>query len=83
MYTENPEEYLTHRGSMLKPIEEKHSDVSITTRQHDLKIQDLKIEAELEEKQWKSVVLNYIEKVVYSLERWPYLLVLLLFVLIS
>jgi hypothetical protein len=54
MYVENPEEYLTHRGSMLKPIEEKHSDVSITTRQHDLKIQDLKIEAELEEKQWKS-----------------------------
>ena len=56
MYTENPEEYLIHRGSMLKLIEEKRDDISVNTRlkEHDMKIQDVKILSELEEKQWKS-----------------------------
>ena len=61
MYTENPEEYLTHRGGMLKSIDVKHADVtlcptdvSIHTKEHDMKIQDAKIMSELEEKQWKS-----------------------------
>jgi hypothetical protein len=38
---------------MLKPIEEKKDDVSIHTK-HDMKIEDMKIEASIEERQWKS-----------------------------
>ena len=53
MYTENPEQYLSHRGGMLKPIEEKKDDVSIHTK-HDMHIEDVKLEANLEERQWRS-----------------------------
>ena len=56
MYTENPEEYLMHRGGMLKPLDSKHDDTSMNTKvkEHDMKIQDAKVLSELEEKQWKS-----------------------------
>ena len=57
MYTENPEEYLTRRGGMLiYPNEDKNKEISLNTRQkeHDMKLQDVKVISELEEKQWKS-----------------------------
>ena len=56
MYTENPEDYLQTRGLQIKPIERKHSDTSLHTKEkeHDMKIQDVKTIAELEEKKWQS-----------------------------
>ena len=51
MYTDKPELYLKHKGSLINPQEE---DKSITSKQHDMKIQDMKLEYELQEKQWKS-----------------------------
>ena len=52
MYSDNPELSLRHKGSMLiKPSEE---DKSIKTKEHDMKIQDLKIEAEIEDHKWRS-----------------------------
>jgi hypothetical protein len=54
MYTENPEQYLTHRGSLVHPqTNETKEDVSIHTK-HDMKIEDMKLESELQQKEWKS-----------------------------
>ena len=56
MYTENPEDYLQTRGLQIKPIERKNSDTSLHTKEkeHQMKIQDVKTIAELEEKKWQS-----------------------------
>ena len=53
----NPEDYLNERkGAVIKPIERKHSDTSLHTKEkeHEMKIQDVKTIAELEEKKWQS-----------------------------
>jgi hypothetical protein len=46
MYTDAPQEFLTTRGLLFKKEEEK--------KDHDMQIQDVKLIAEIEEKQWKS-----------------------------
>ena len=46
MYTDAPQEFLTTRGLLFKKDEEK--------KDHDMKIQDVKLIAEIEEKPWKS-----------------------------
>ena len=54
---DNPEDYLNERrGAVVKPIERKHSDTSLHTKEkeHEMKIQDVKTIAELEEKKWQS-----------------------------
>ena len=61
MYTENPEDHLTSRGLIYpiekKKLEEKHhpncEPVSPRT-EHELKIEDLKTVADIEERKWKS-----------------------------
>jgi hypothetical protein len=66
MYTENPEDYLQNRGMLVKPIEQKFTEKSPKImlndkgsfdkeiKEHDMKIQDVKIIADIEEKKWKS-----------------------------
>lgn len=58
MYTENPEDYLQHRGMLIKPIEntftDKPSEMEHEKKLHDMKIEDIKMEADIEEKRWKS-----------------------------
>ena len=66
MYTENPEDYLQSRGMLVKPIEQKFTEKSPNKmsndkgsfdkeiKEHDMKIQDVKIIADIEEKKWKS-----------------------------
>jgi hypothetical protein len=66
MYTENPEDYLHSRGMLVKPIEQKFTEKSPNKmsndkgsfdkeiKEHDMKIQDVKIIADIEEKKWKS-----------------------------
>ena len=66
MYTETPEDYLENRGMLVKPIEQKfteksHDKISSDknsfakeTVEHNMKIQDIKLEAEIEQKKWKS-----------------------------
>ena len=53
MYTEEPEDYLTQRGLLFKKKEEKHADDTVK-REHDMKIEDVKIIANIEEQKWKS-----------------------------
>lgn len=49
----NPEDYLTHRGMLIKP---PLADVSIHTKEkeHIMVMEDVKTMANIEEKQWKS-----------------------------
>ena len=66
MYTENPEDYLQSRGMLVKPIEQKFTEKSPNKmsndkgsfdkeiKEHDMKIQDVKIIADIEEKKWTS-----------------------------
>ena len=59
MYTENPEDYLQHRGGMLiKPVEitynDRPSEIEHEKKMHEMKIEDIKVEAAIEEKRWKS-----------------------------
>ena len=57
MYTETPENYLTTRGLLFKTTlgEKKHDDPAKNEQiVHDMKIEDARVLAELEEKQWKS-----------------------------
>ena len=65
MYTENPEDHLTSRGllypiekkKLTKVVEEKHhpNGEPLSPRtEHELKIEDLKTVADIEEKKWKS-----------------------------
>jgi len=55
----NPEDYLSKRkGAVIEPVECKHSspnnDKDSFTKEHNMKIQDIKLEAEIEQKRWKS-----------------------------
>jgi hypothetical protein len=52
----NPEDYLNKRkGAVIEPVECKHSsDKDSFTKEHNMKIQDIKLEAEIEQKRWKS-----------------------------
>jgi len=67
MYTETPEDYLQNRGMLVKPIEQKFTEKSPKImsndkgssfdkeiKEHDMKVQDVKIIADIEEKKWKS-----------------------------
>ena len=67
MYTQTPEDYLQNRGMLVKPIEQKFTEKSHVkisdddkesfTKQnaeHNMKIQDIKLEAEIEQKKWQS-----------------------------
>lgn len=56
MFTKNPEDYLTHRGMMIKPVDQKFTDVSIHTKEkeHVMQLEDVKTMADIEDKQWKS-----------------------------
>jgi hypothetical protein len=50
----NPEDYLSKRkGAVIEP-ESKHQDKDSFTKEHNMKIQDIKLEAEIEQKRWKS-----------------------------
>jgi hypothetical protein len=67
MYTQTPEDYLQNRGMLVKPIEQnftEKSQVKISDDdkesftkekiEHNMKIQDIKLEAEIEQKKWQS-----------------------------
>ena len=51
MYTQNPEDYLMHRGMLVKPIEQKFADKE---KDHVMKLEDVRVMAEIEDKQWQS-----------------------------
>ena len=64
MYTDSPEEHLQSRG-LLYPIklpskqiqsigEEKHNEPVSPRTEHNIKIEDLKTVADIEERKWKS-----------------------------
>lgn len=50
MYLDNPEDYLTNRGLLVKPTTPKN----IEEKKHDLEVQDKKLELEIEDKKWRS-----------------------------
>jgi hypothetical protein len=59
MYTNSPEDYLQHRGMLVKPIESKFSIDEVSRqetaeKEHEMKLQDVQTMADIEEKQWKS-----------------------------
>jgi hypothetical protein len=62
MYTQTPEDYLQNRGMLVKPIEQKFTEKSDDHKdsftkeniEHHMKIQDIKLEAEIEQKKWQS-----------------------------
>ena len=53
---DNTEDYLQTRGLQIKPIERKNSDTSLHTKEkeHNMRIEDVKTIAQLEETKWKS-----------------------------
>lgn len=48
MYTENPQDYLTNRGLLVKP-KSPHED-----KKHTFEVEDRKLEVELEDRRWRS-----------------------------
>ena len=60
MYTEEPEQHLQSRGLLYpidkKKLEEKHQHVEPVSpkTEHNIKIEDMKISALIEERKWKS-----------------------------
>ena len=48
---DNPEDYLQTTGHLIKPSTPKSLDTK--TKEHEFKIQDVKLMNEIEEKQWK------------------------------
>ena len=57
MYTENPEDFLSHRGSLVHPQENKHNDdISLHKKEveHEMKLADMKLEQEINNTEWRS-----------------------------
>ena len=50
MYTNNPEDYLTNRGLLIKPSTPKN----VEDKKHSLEIEDKKLDLQIEEKRWRS-----------------------------
>ena len=57
MYMDNPEDYLQTTGHLIKPLTPKsgksEKSIDTKTKEYDMKVQDVKLMNEIEEKQWK------------------------------
>ena len=56
MYMDNPEDYLQTTGHLIKPSTPKsksEKSIDTKTKEHEMKVQDVKLMNEIEEKQWK------------------------------
>ena len=57
MYMDNPEDYLQTTVHLIKPSTPKsgksEKSIDTKTKEHDMKVQDVKLMNEIEEQQWK------------------------------
>ena len=83
MYMSNPEDYLETTGHLIKPSTPKSKSIETKTKEHDMTVQDKKLDFELEDKNGVVAVLNYIQRVVYFLLNYLLVYLLLLFVVIN
>ena len=54
MYMSNPEDYLETTGHLIKPSTPKSKSIETKTKEHDMTVQDKKLDFELEDKKWRS-----------------------------